>query len=155
MKYKTIIFILLTFIITAFVLYRVIGNVKQNNQDAVPQKQSAPSAGTLQTQTNSEGAVIVKVTPENISADKKTWQFQIALDTHSGSLDTDLAKNAELLDEKSNKLLPVSWNGSPLGGHHREGELIFPALQQKPKSVILLIKKVGGIAQRKFTWAIE
>ncbi|KXK08048.1 MAG: hypothetical protein UZ21_OP11001000857 [Microgenomates bacterium OLB22] len=110
---------------------------------------------SLTTQTNSEGSVTVKITPENISKDKKTWQFQVILDTHTGSLDEDLTKSAELTDEKRNKQLSLSWDGDPSGGHHREGVLMFPAFQERPQSVTLILRNVGGIAERKFSWNIQ
>lgn len=140
-------------VIAVFLLYRFFGYVMQSNKSIThPQKQNPTSSASSKTQTNSEGEVTVKVTPTSVSEDKKSWQFQIALETHSGSLDTDLIKNAVLTNDRQNTLLPVSWNGSPLGGHHREGELVFSAFQYKPKSVTLLLKNIGGIKERKFTW---
>lgn len=156
MRYKNIIFICILVIIAVFLLYRYFGNTPQSNKTTIQtQKQNTTSQASSQTQTNSEGEVTAKVTPMNVSDDKRTWQFQIVLDTHSGSLDTDLIKNAELIDERDNVLLPLSWNGTPLGGHHREGTLIFPSFQDRLESVTLQLKNIGGISERRFTWKSE
>lgn len=148
MKYKKIIYMCIAIIIAVFILYRFIGNTPQDNKVTTqPQK-----VNTLSTQTNSEGAVTVKVTPENISEDKKTWQLQITLDAHTGSLDEDLTKNAVLIDDQGSEQKPTTWEGAPPGGHHREGLLAFEAFSQTPKSVTLILRNVGGISERKFTW---
>lgn len=140
----------ITFIIAAFILYKFVGNTSQDNKVLTqPQKEN-----TLYTQTNSEGTVTVKVTPRNISEDKKTWQFQIVLDTHTGSLDEDLTKNAVLTSDQG-ELQPTTWEGTPPGGHHREGVLIFSAFQQRPQSVTLILRSVGGVSERRFSWNLK
>lgn len=135
-------------IIAAFILYRFVENPPQNNKTTIDlQKQNV-----FITQTNSEGAVTVKVTPINVSEDKKTWNFRIVLDAHTGSLDEDLTKNATLVDDQGEKLRPIVWEGDPLGGHHREGVLIFDLFSQTPKSITLILQNVGGVSERKFSW---
>ena len=151
MRYKNIFIICLIVILVVFVVYSFVSNTSQNNKITT---QLQPQ-NSLTIQTNSEGSVTVKITPENISEDIKTWQFQVILDTHIGSLDEDLTKSAELTDEKRNKLLPLSWDGDPPGGHHREGVLTFPAFQERPQSVTLILRNVGGIAEREFIWRIQ
>lgn len=151
MRYKNIFIICLIVILVVFVVYSFVSNTSQNNKITT---QLQPQ-NSLTTQKNSEGSVTVKITPENISKDKKTWQFQVILDTHTGSLDENLTKSAELTDEKRNKLLPLSWDGDPPGGHHREGVLTFPAFQERPQSVTLILRAVGGISERKFSWNVQ
>ncbi len=107
---------------------------------------------TLSSQTSSEGEVTVKVTPENIPEDKKTWQFRIVLDAHTGSLDQDLLKNSVLLDEKENQIAPIFWEGDPPGGHHREGILRFSSFPSKQNLVILKIRGIGEVPERNFSW---
>lgn len=145
---KKIIYVCIAIIIAAFILYRFIGNPSQNNKITVEtQKQNA-----FITQTNSEGTVTVKVTPENVSEDKKIWNFRIVLDAHTGSLDADLTKNAVLIDDQGEKLKSETWEGDSLGGHHREGVLMFGLFSQSPKSVTLILQNIGGVSERKFTW---
>ncbi len=135
-------------IIAAFILYRFIENPPQNNKTTIDlQKQNV-----FITQTNSEGAVTIKVTPINVSEDKKTWNFRIVLDTHTGSLDEDLAKNAVLIDDQDERLKPEAWEGDPPGGHHREGLLTFGPFSNDSKSITLILQNVGGVFERKFTW---
>ncbi len=102
-------------------------------------------------QTNSEGNVEVEITPK-VSKDKKSWSFKIILTTHSGSLDEDLAKQTFLESNSGEKIEPLKWEGSPPGGHHREGELIFPSFSQTPKSVKLILQSIGQISERSFVW---
>jgi hypothetical protein len=145
---KNVIYMCIAIVIAIFIFYRFALTPSQNNKTPIKtQKQN-----TMSTQTNSQGAVTVKVTPENVSEDKKFWQFNVVLDIHTGSLDEDLVKIAELIDERGNKKLPLSWNGASPGGHHREGVIEFSAFQQSPKSVTLILHNVGGIDERKFKW---
>ncbi|HMS23146.1 MAG TPA: hypothetical protein PKA38_05325 [Candidatus Levybacteria bacterium] len=148
MKYKKFVYMCIAIILVAFLLYRFVGNPLQYNKTTIDsQKQN-----TLITQTNSEGTVTIKVTPENISEDKKTWNFRIVLDTHTGSLDEDLTKNAVLIDDQAERLKPEAWEGDPPGGHHREGLLTFGPFSNDSKSITLILQNVGGVFERKFTW---
>ena len=106
----------------------------------------------LESQTNSEGGVTVMVTPKNLSV--VSWNFEVSLSTHSVELDEDLIKVAVLVDENGKEFKPISWEGSPAGGHHREGILKFNALTPKPESIKLIIREVGGIKERVFVWPI-
>lgn len=145
---KSIIYMCIAIVIAALILYRFAGNPPQSNKTTVEtQKQN-----TLQSQTNSEGEITVKATPEKVSEDKKAWSFRILLDTHTGSIDEDLIKNATLVDNKGEKIMPIAWDGDPPGGHHREGVLVFDLFSQTPKSVTLILRSVGGIDERKFNW---
>lgn len=94
--------------------------------------------------------VAIKVTPSAI--DEEFWKFEVSLDAHSGSLDDDLLKAAEIVDEKGDIYSPVRWEGAGPGGHHREGILIFKAVQSAPQIIKLKINGVGGIPERVFQW---
>jgi len=107
---------------------------------------------SLAPQTNSEGAVEVEVTPIEISDTSDSWQFKIVLNTHSVELDQDLTKSTLLFDNKRNQYEPLSWDGAPPGGHHREGVLTFRPVSPQPSSIELVIKDVDGIKERKFSW---
>ncbi|OGM13048.1 hypothetical protein A3A76_01960 [Candidatus Woesebacteria bacterium RIFCSPLOWO2_01_FULL_39_23] len=110
---------------------------------------------SLAPQTNSEGAVEVEVTPNEISANSDSWQFKIVLNTHSVELDQDLTKLAFLKDSGGNEYLPLSWDGAPPGGHHREGVLTFRPVSPQPAFIELVIKDIDGIKERKFTWDLK
>ena len=53
-------------------------------------------AADLETLTNRDGPVTVKVTPKNISPGTRSWDFEITLNTHSVPLDQDIARAAVL-----------------------------------------------------------
>ncbi|MEK7652638.1 MAG: hypothetical protein AAB334_01690 [Patescibacteria group bacterium] len=116
----------------------------ENNSISVS---SVISSGT---QTNNEGAVTVKVTP-NLS----DWSFEVTLDTHSVSINKDLTKVSILIDENKNEYMPIIWDGDSSDGHHRTGILRFGKIIPIPKSVTLVIRQIGDIAERKFLWTIN
>lgn len=114
---------------------------------------AAPTA--LAPQTRSEGGVQVKVTPKNITVAADTWDFEVALNTHSVALDQDLVKTTVLVDPQGKQYLPIAWDGDPPGGHHRSGVLRFKALAVLPSSLELRISGVGGIDARVFRWQLR
>ena len=122
---------------------------------AVPATDSGKSPGSLETQTNAEGSVEVSVTALRGGAADADWSFTVELNTHSGSLDDDLAAASELRDGQGNVYTPVAWDGAPPGGHHREGILKFAPISPYPTSLALVVKGVGGVAERTFTWQIK
>ncbi len=108
-----------------------------------------------ETKTDEQLPVTVKVTPLEFGKDTKKWKFDIAFDTHSGSLDDDPLAIATLVDDKSNVFQPNNWEGAGSGGHHREGVLVFDAINPMPLFVELKIKGVGGVSERSFRWNIK
>lgn len=124
-----------------------------------PQNQPPLSEATAQTpsllpQVNSEGAVEVAVSPLNVAKGSAAWTFGVALNTHSGSLDEDLAKVSVLKDDSGKTYLPKSWDGAPPGGHHRQGVLAFAAVSPYPRSVTLIIKNIAGVPERSFSFEL-
>lgn len=116
----------------------------------------ALSAGAqLPTQKDSGGGVTVSVTPGNLSADAKTWDFSVVLDTHSQDLSDDLAKSAVLVDDKGREFKAVSWDGAAPGGHHRKGELKFEPVSPRPQAVELRITRPGETKPRTFHWDLK
>lgn len=154
MKRNAIIITAIFVLALGFVLYRnvSINIVKNGTSAAQPLATNQGSKGGIETKENSEGSVSVSVTPDSFGSQETVWNFQIALNTHSGSIDTDLVSSAYLIDDKGNVYKPISWDGAAPGGHHRSGVLKFNPISPKPKSIELKIKDVGGISERSFKW---
>lgn len=112
--------------------------------------QQTPSTDALQTQTKTEGPVTITVTPLSLSAGEE-MRFSMSLDTHSGDLSEDLTNISVLYDDAGRKYTPVSWTGDPPGGHHREGELVFPARSSLPRALTLTIQS-STIGAQEFRW---
>lgn len=104
-------------------------------------------------QVNKEGQVTVQVTPVLLAPAAETWRFKVVFDTHSVALDQDLLA-ITALDAGGSERKPLAWEGSPPGGHHREGELVFKAVNPVPSSVSLKIRNVGPVPERSFTWSL-
>ncbi len=104
--------------------------------------------------TNDENAVWIKVKPIDFSFDSNV-RFDVAIDTHSGSLDFDLTKISLLKDDKGNEYEALDWEGSPPEGHHRSGILTFPKLKQDTTSIELIITDVYDVPERIFYWELS
>lgn len=154
MKYTRFIMIGLAFIFLIYVFFVVYQNRTKNDEQNTP----LPYAGETQqweTKTDDQPPVTIKVTPVELGKDAQIWKFDIAFDTHSGSLDEDPLQIATLIDDKGSIYKPADWDGAGPGGHHREGILAFNAVNPIPQSVELKIKDVGGITERSFKWDIK
>ncbi|MBI2086128.1 hypothetical protein HYT74_02185 [Candidatus Daviesbacteria bacterium] len=136
MKKNTIIFILVVIAALIYIL-------KDNFSINIGPIQNKDSS--LETKESNDGPVSVTVTP-------KGWDFDITLNTHSEELSEDLVAVSELVDDQGKSYKPVSWEGSPPGGHHRNGVLKFNPISPKPKSLELKIKNVAGVVERSFKW---
>ena len=112
-------------------------------------------AAELRAQRSSAGGVTVEVTPQNLAAGAKSWDFKVALDTHSAALNDDLVKTATLLDEKGGRHIAVNWEGAGPGGHHREGLLKFNAISPQPAAIELQIQRTGESKPRSFRWQLK
>lgn len=113
-----------------------------------------PKGKALASRVDEQGGVSVEVRPLKIEPDAP-WQFEVIINAHSGDLDADLTKQAALYDEESHFYKPLSWTGSPPGGHHREGTLTFAPLEIRPKFLELKIKNIGEIPVRTFSWDLK
>ena len=83
--------------------------------------------------------------------------FGVAIDTHSVDLDAiDLVQQAALRTP-AGELRPTRWAAAK-GGHHRSGELTFPAMLPDGRPTIgtgpveLVIRDIGGVPERSFAW---
>lgn len=103
-------------------------------------------------QTNSAAGVMIQATPLALAGAR--WEFEIALTTHSGALDDDLANSASLAADGGAGAAPLAWRGDPPGGHHRKGVLEFAPIVPRPASIELRIQRAGEAAPRVFRWVM-
>lgn len=115
---------------------------------------SAASAWGYEKSVHNGNGVSVAVKPTALALDKAV-KFDVRLNTHSVALDQDLIAVSELRDDQGRSYRPDQWKGSPPGGHHRKGTLIFPALKGPVKSVSLIIRDVADVPERVFTWNVK
>jgi len=115
-------------------------------------------AGDL-TRSDQQGAVIVEITPLNLDNPSDQLEFDVSMNTHSIDLGMDLATLATLTTDTGITLQATLWD-APLGGHHVEGKLIFPATEDG-KSILegatkltLTIVNVDA-ASRVFEWELK
>lgn len=113
------------------------------------QDQSAP---TFATQSNSEKAVVVDVTPLNLASGGTTLEFEVAFNTHSVDLSFDPAAISVLRDSAGREYPAVAWDGSGPGGHHRSGVLRFQMPEPADAVVEVVIQDVAGVPERVFRW---
>ena len=113
------------------------------------------AAAQFATQRNSANGVAVAVTPGNLGADARVWDFAVVLDTHSQDLSDDLAKTAVLADDKGREFKALGWDGAAPGGHHRKGVLTFNAVAPRPQSVELRISRASEQRPRTFRWDLK
>jgi hypothetical protein len=97
---------------------------------------------------DSQGAIMVTVTPINLDAQAERLDFQVDLDTHSGNLAFDLSRLATLNTDTAITVSALTWD-APSGGRHLSGRLSFPVLADgKPilsdaSTLTLTIKDIG------------
>ena len=117
--------------------------------------------GTVQTnwetRVDDQESVAVAVTPLliDLSSRATEWKFDVSMNTHSVELNQDMMKSAVLFDDQGNEYPVLKWEGSEPGGHHREGILIFDPVKPSPLSITLLLKSIGGVPERSFTWNLK
>lgn len=115
----------------------------------------AVHAASLGPLSSSAAGVTVRVTPKLVAAGASTWEFAVALDTHSRDLSDDLVKDSVLIDARGTRYPPIAWEGAPPGGHHRSGVLRFKGLPTLPEAIELQIRRAGEAAPRSFRWNLK
>jgi hypothetical protein len=115
--------------------------------------ETTSSARSWASQVSRTKTVTVTVTPLNIATAAATWEFKVVLDTHSQDLQDDLLTAAAIVDGAGNEQRPIAWQGSPPGGHHREGLLQFNAPEPRPAMITLRLRRPNETEPRAFTWA--
>ncbi len=154
MKDQKVIIISLAIIIIGAALYYAI-----SNRTSPPKTQQGSNSRqieqvALSTQTLTDGAVTYKVTLKNLTPSATTWDFDISLDTHTGSLDQDLVSVVRLVDNKGNEYKALEWKGDQPGGHHREGILKFSPVTPRPASIELKIQTTTSSENSSLRWNI-
>lgn len=139
-------------IITLLTLVIVLSRLNFSAAPPSPNNQSVTQPTWL-AQTRNEGEVAVTVEPLDIFPQAQVWSFKITLNTHTVELNEDLLQSAFLESNGKNLQLPLGWEGDPPGGHHRQGVLSFQPLKTlKEGELTLILKDIGGLPERKFTW---
>ncbi len=137
------IIIALLILITAAISGCLSGKEPQTENPAgVPT--STDKTSTDEERVNSEaGVTITAAYPGNNV-------FDIKLDTHSGSLDYEMARISYIRDSRGNIIKPESWDGG-IGGHHFSGTLKFPKFDDSA-GFELVIQDVAGVKERVLKW---
>lgn len=107
-------------------------------------------APSWETKEQAGGNVTVLVTPITLRPQFPA-SFDVAFETHSVELDFDIENVVILTDERGTRYTP-HWQGSPPGGHHRKGTLVFTPDIPKPTTVTLVFRDIAFIPTRTFTW---
>lgn len=117
---------------------------------------AAAAYGTpLEPQKSSAGGVTVVVTPQAITPQAKTWDFKMALDTHSQDLSDDFTKTTMLVDDRGVEYRPVAWEGDKPGGHHRAVVVKFGAGDRMPQWLEMRMNRPGEAKPRAFRWQLK
>lgn len=117
----------------------------ENPATVVPTYSDKTSAtDSSETRVNSEAGVTITAVYLGNNV------FDIKLDTHSGSLDYEMAKISYIRDSSGNIIKPESWDGG-IGGHHFEGILKFPKFDDSA-GFELVIQDVAGVKERVLKW---
>ncbi|MEK7081204.1 MAG: hypothetical protein AAB902_02350 [Patescibacteria group bacterium] len=150
-KNLTILALILTFLGGFLFFYRS-GPTKELVPVVNQANQQTTTKQNWESKTDEQSAITVTVTPIDIFPRSKQWKFDISMNTHSIELDQDLTKTTVLVDNQGKEYRPIAWEG-PVGGHHREGVLVFNAINPLPKYIELKIKNIGSsVTERLFKW---
>lgn len=102
-------------------------------------------------QINQDGGIKVTATLRPITGTAQTWDIEVVMETHTKALDDDMSRSAVLIVD-GRRLMPVGWEGTPPGGHHRKGVLSFKAAAAPPVALELQIRLANDRAPRSFAW---
>jgi hypothetical protein len=114
----------------------------------------AIEALAYETISNKENRVRVDVRPVQLVAGEPA-RFEIRMNTHSEELSQDLVAVCTLKDNQGREYQPINWDGSPGGGHHRQGILEFPELDTNTASITLIIREIADVPERIFEWSVK
>ena len=111
------------------------------------------------TRIDEQGAVVFEVTPISLANASDVFEFDVVMNTHSIDLSMDLAALATLTTDNGVTVQAARWD-APLGGHHVEGKLIFPATKdgrsilEGANKLTLTILNVD-VPSRVFEWQLN
>lgn len=114
--------------------------------------QSTSTPAAYQTKESEAANVTVSVTPITLKVGFPA-SFDIAFETHSVELDFDVEAIASLTDGNGIVYTPT-WQGSPPGGHHRSGTLIFTPDIPRNTTLTLTLNDIAGVPERVFIWSV-
>jgi len=110
------------------------------------------SAQSSLTKRDGQGPVGVVVTLIEVAS--SGTKAKVVLDTHSVSLDGIAFDRAvRLRTPDGTEIAPVAVEGASGAGHHRQAVVVFPSVDGAT-AVLIVVKDVGGIAERAFRWAL-
>lgn len=120
---------------------------------AVATSLAAPTADAQElTQTDRQGPVAVAVTLAAIPVTGSPFKAKVVFDTHSVGLDGIVFEIAVALRGPDGvEVTPTAVESVKGLGHHREAVLVFPPVRQ-PGISRIVVKDVGGVAERVFAW---
>ena len=143
---RSVIFVLIILAVAIFISASFESKKKESNTQVLPTKE----VDKLATKTDDSGQVFVDAKP--LKTEGKNLQFEITVTTHSVELWEDLSSVSKLIVDGL-ETTPIRWEGSPPGGHHREGALFFENNFVNPKSIKLIIESIGG-EEKEFEWEL-
>ncbi len=110
-------------------------------------------AAAYEVRSNQENRVRVDVKPVQLAPGQPA-KFEVRMNTHSETLGEDMVAVSFLKDNAGRVYQATVWQGSGPGGHHRQGVLEFPKLEDNTKSITLIIHKVASVLERTFEWSV-
>ncbi len=150
MKNTTAVILLIVVFVGGFLVFLKNRPIEQKTLITNQTNQQINTKSNWETKTEEQANVTVVVTPIDLSLNSKEWKFDVGMNTHSVELDQDMTKISVLVDDQGKEYKPTAWEG-PVGGHHREGVLIFNQITPTPKAIKLKISGISDVV-RNFSW---
>lgn len=147
---------IITVSILAFVFiggFLIFYNLKSSSNPTLNNSDVSDTSQKWESNIDKQASVTVTATPSDLGIKSRELKFDIVMSTHSVELDQDMTKVATLIDDSGKEYNPVRWEGTPAGGHHREGVLVFAQITPYPQHLKLNIKDIGSV-QRLFSWTL-
>ncbi|MFB0534985.1 MAG: hypothetical protein ACETWR_08385 [Anaerolineae bacterium] len=162
MKRATFYLVLVVAVLAVLLLAGCAGKQSEGERPSVSTAQPSPptmetgqpstSGWDLSSRRNDAGRVVIDVQPQKLDDDQETWEFAVALNTHSVNLDFDMTEVSALRCDQDQEYTPTVWEGPGPGGHHRSGVLKFAALDHSTSFVEIVIRDVAEVPERVFRW---
>jgi hypothetical protein len=109
-----------------------------------------PEAQEALTRRDAQGPVTVVVTLMSLPRPGTPIRAKVVFDTHSVALDGVVFEQAVAIRTPDGaEVLPTAVEQAGGSGHHREAVLVFPP---QLGSVRIVVRNVGGVAERTFFW---